>query len=46
MSITNISIKAKQVILLRLLNDGESLIDASSKSGLCIKVAKEYLSSK
>lgn len=34
MSITNVSIKAKQVILLRLLKDGESLIDASSKSGL------------
>lgn len=30
MSITNVSMKAKQLILLRLLNDVESLIDASS----------------
>lgn len=46
MSITNISIKIKQLVLLRLVNNGESLIDASSKSGLCIKIAKEYLQNK
>lgn len=46
MSITNISIKIKQLVLLRLINNGESLIDASSKSGLYIKIAKEYLQNK
>lgn len=46
MSITNISIKIKQLVLLRLINNGESLIDASSKFGLCIKIAKEYLQNK
>ncbi|MCT7500270.1 hypothetical protein [Aliarcobacter cryaerophilus] len=46
MSITNICIKIKQLVLLRLINNGESLIDASSKSGLCIKIAKEYLQNK
>ncbi len=46
MSITNISIKIKQLVLLRLINNGESLIDASSKSGLCIKIAIEYLQNK
>ena len=46
MSITNISIKIKQLVLLRLINNGESLIDASSKSGLSIKIAKEYLQNK
>lgn len=46
MSITNINIKIKQLVLLRLINNGESLIDASSKSGLCIKIAKEYLKNK
>lgn len=46
MSITNISIKIKQSVLIRLLNDGESIVDASSKSGLCIKIAKQYLENK
>lgn len=46
MSITNISTKIKQTVLIRLLNNGESLIDASSKSGLCIKVAEKYLNNK
>ena len=40
MSITNVSIKAKQVILLRLLNDGESLIDASSNLDYASKLQK------
>ncbi|WP_165786105.1 hypothetical protein [Aliarcobacter cryaerophilus] len=46
MSITNISMQIKQLVLLRLISNGESLIDASSKSGLCIKIAKEYLQNK
>lgn len=46
MSITNISMKIKHLVFLRFINNGESLIDASSKSGLCIKIAKEYLQNK
>ena len=43
MSITNISIKIKQLVLLRLINNGESIIDVSSNSGLYFKITKEYL---
>ena len=43
MSITNINIKIKQLVLLRLINSGESLEDASSKAGLCINLSKNYL---
>ena len=43
MSVTNINIKIKQLVLLRLIKNGESLIDASSMSGLCIKTAKNFL---
>ncbi|OCL81810.1 hypothetical protein [Arcobacter porcinus] len=46
MSITNISIRIKKLVLLRLINDGENISDASSKSGLCIKVAKKYIENK
>ncbi len=47
MSITkiNLSIK-KQSVLLRLIKNGESLEDASSKAGLCINLAKNYLKPK
>jgi lambda repressor-like predicted transcriptional regulator len=43
MSITSINIKVKQSVLLRLIKSGESLEDASSKAGLCIKLSKNYL---
>ena len=36
----------KQTVLLRLLEKGENIKDASSKAGLCIKIAEKYLSSK
>ncbi len=40
------AILLKPDLLLILINDGESLIDASSKSGLWIKIATEYLQNK
>lgn len=43
MSITNISTDIKHEVLLRLLQNGESFIDACSKSGLQIKAAKAFL---
>ncbi|QKF72894.1 hypothetical protein AFAEC_0712 [Aliarcobacter faecis] len=46
MSIKNISISIKQLVLLRLINSGESLIDASSKAGLSIRLSKNYLNIK
>lgn len=46
MSITNISKNIKQLVLLRLIQNGESLADASSKAGLCIKLSKNYLNIK
>lgn len=46
MSITNISKITKQLVLLRLINSGESLEDASSKAGLSIKLSKNYLNIK
>ncbi|QKJ26807.1 hypothetical protein ACBT_0887 [Aliarcobacter cibarius] len=46
MSITNVSKITKQLVLLRLINSGESLEDASSKAGLSIKLSKNYLNIK
>jgi len=46
MSITNISKITKQLFLLRLIKNGESLEDASSKAGLSIKLSKNYLNIK
>ena len=46
MSIINVNIKIKQSVLLRLIKNGESLEDASSKAGLCINLAKDYLKPK
>ncbi|MFV0563081.1 hypothetical protein [Malaciobacter mytili] len=46
MSIINISIKIKYLVLLRLITKGENLIDACSKAGLSIQTAKDYLSIK
>ncbi|MDX3959359.1 hypothetical protein Q6A90_00965 [Aliarcobacter skirrowii] len=46
MSITNISKNIKELVLLRLIQNGESLVDASSKAGLCIKLSKNYLNIK
>lgn len=43
MSITKINLSIKQSVLLRLIKNGESLEDASSKAGLCINLAKNYL---
>ena len=39
-------INIKQSVLLRLIKNGESLEDASSKAGLCINLAKDYLKPK
>ena len=46
MSIININIIMKQSVLLRLLENGENIIDVSSKAGLCINTAKKYLKNK
>ena len=46
MSIINVNIKIKQSVLLRLIKNGESLGDASSKAGLCINLSKTYLKPK
>ncbi|MCD8541167.1 MAG: hypothetical protein LRY22_00280 [Aliarcobacter cryaerophilus] len=46
MSIINVNIKIKQSVLLRLIKNGESLEDASSKAGLCINLSKTYLNQK
>ncbi|WP_162830431.1 hypothetical protein ACNSOO_05675 [Aliarcobacter lanthieri] len=46
MSITYISTKIKQLVLVKLLDSGENIIDASSKSGLSVEFAKKYLSTK
>ena len=46
MSITKINLSIKQSVLLRLIKNGESLEDASSKAGLCINLAKNYLKPK
>ena len=43
MSIINVNIKIKQSVLLRLIKNGESLEDTSSKAGLCINLSKTYL---
>ena len=39
-------INIKQSVLLRLIKNGESLEDASSKAGLCINLSKYYLKPK
>lgn len=44
MSIINVNIK--QLVLLRLIKNRESLADASSKAGLCINLSKTYLKPK
>lgn len=36
----------KQTVLLRLLENGENIKDASSKAGLCIKSAEKYMNNK
>lgn len=46
MSITKINLSIKQSVLLRLIKNGESLEDASSKAGLSIKLSKNYLNIK
>ena len=46
MSITKINLSIKQSVLLRLIKNGESLEDDSSKAGLCINLAKNYLKPK
>ena len=46
MTITKINLSIKQSVLLRLIKNGESLEDASSKAGLCINLAKDYLKPK
>ena len=46
MSIINVNIKIKQSVLLRLIKNGESLEDASSKAWLCINLSKTYLKPK
>ncbi len=43
MSITYVNKEVKRLVLLRLIKNGESLEDASSKAGLCIKLSKTYL---
>jgi hypothetical protein len=46
MSIINVNIKIKQSVLLRLIRNGESIEDTSSKAGLCINLhISEYLNS-
>lgn len=46
MSITKINLSIKQSVLLRLIKNGESLEDASSKAGLCINLAKKLFKTK
>lgn len=46
MELFGISKKIKELVLLRLIQNGESLVDASSKAGLCIKLSKNYLNIK
>ena len=42
MTITKINLSIKQSVLLRLIKNGESLEDASSKAGLCINLSKYF----
>ena len=46
MSITKINLSIKQSVLLRLIKNGESLEDASSKAGLCINLVKKLFKTK
>ena len=46
MSITKINLSIKQSVLLRLIKNGESIENASSKAGLCVNLSKTYLKPK